>query len=127
MHWVEEKLGRNLVWIVCDLHTGELPLRKLIAELDGPTLSGNRWSGDIGNMLNSATELEINPNFVKIVIGPPIVQLRQEVIKDLSTDQSYAYRIYQAIKPGHIPQTLAKLEIGPVSHSRWLTTACRIC
>ena len=30
MHWVEVKLGRKLVWIVCDLHTGELPLRKLI-------------------------------------------------------------------------------------------------
>ena len=76
MHWVEVKLGRNLVWIVCDLHTGELPLRKLITELDGPTLSGNRWSGDVGNMLNSATELEINPNFEKIDIGPHLIQLR---------------------------------------------------
>ena len=42
MHWVEVKLVRNLVWIVCDLHTGELSLRKLITEL-----SGNKWSGDI--------------------------------------------------------------------------------
>ena len=41
MHWVEVKLGRRLVWIVCDLHTGELPLRHLIIELDGPTLSNN--------------------------------------------------------------------------------------
>ena len=34
MRWVEEKLGRRLVWIVCVLHTGELPLRHLIIELD---------------------------------------------------------------------------------------------
>ena len=34
----------------CDLHTGELPLRKLIIELDGKTLSNNKWSGDIGQM-----------------------------------------------------------------------------
>ena len=30
MQWVEKKLGRKLVWIVCDLHTGELSLRHLI-------------------------------------------------------------------------------------------------
>ena len=37
MHWVEEKLGRRIVWIVCDLHTGELPFRKFFPVLDGPT------------------------------------------------------------------------------------------
>ena len=49
MQWVEKKLGRKLVWIVCDLHTGELPLRHLIIELDGPTLSGNKWSGPLSH------------------------------------------------------------------------------
>ena len=127
MHWVEEKLGRRLVWLVCDLHTGELPLRKLITELDGPTLSHNRWSGPIGQLLDTATELEVDPKFTKIDAGPPLIQLRQEVIKDLSTDQSYAYKITEAIRTGQLSKTLANLEIGPVNHSRWLTTACRLC
>ena len=86
MHWVEAKLGRKLVWIVCDLHTGELRLRKLITEVDGKTLSNNKWSGDLGKMLDTVTELEIDPNFAKVDVGPPIIELRQEVVKELSTD-----------------------------------------
>ena len=75
MQWVEKKLGRRLVWLVCDLHTGELPLRHLIIELDGPTLSNNKWSGPLGNMLDSATELDINNNFIKITVGYPLISL----------------------------------------------------
>ena len=127
MHWVEVKLGRRLVWLVCDLHTGELGLRHLIIELDGPTLSNNKWSGPLGKMLDTATELEINPRFPKIEIGPPSIELREEVINDLSTDQFYAYLITTAVKTGVVPERLANLEIGPVSHSRWLTTANRYC
>ena len=127
MHWVEEKLGRRLVWIVCDLHTGELPLRKLVTEVDGPTLSHNRWSGPVGQLLDSATDLEINPNFTKIDIGPPLIELRQEVIKELSTDQYYAYKITEAIRTGVVPIILANLQIGPINHSRWLTYSNRTC
>ena len=126
MHWVEMKLGRPLVWIVCDLHTGELPLRKLFTELDGPTLSGNKYSGDIGKLFDSATELEINPNFEKITVGPPLIELNDKVIKDLSTDQAYAYKITNAIRTGVLPNMLALLEIGPICESRWLTKACRL-
>ena len=31
----------------------------------------------------------------------------------------------KAVKIGVLPERLAMLEIGPVNHSRWLTTACR--
>ena len=93
MQWVEKKLGRRLVWLVCDLHTGELGLRHLIIGIDGPTLSHNRWSGPLGGMLDSATELEVNPNFTKIVVGPPLLELDDQVISDLSADQFYAYLI----------------------------------
>ena len=125
MHYVEEKLHRKLVWIVCDLHTGELPLRHLVTALDGRTLNNNKWSGPIGKMLDSATELDINPDFTRITIGPDLPQLSAKVIKDLSTDQSCGYRIANAIRTGVLPKDLAMLEIGPVSHSRWLTTALR--
>ena len=76
-------------------------------------------------MLDSATELDINPDFTKVYVGPALPQLSDEVIKDLSTDQSYGYRIVTAIRTGVLPKDLALLEIGPVSHSRWLTTALR--
>lgn len=127
MTYLEKKIGRRLVWLVCDLHTGEVPLLHLIQELDGPTTSHNKWSGTLGNMLDEATHLEINAKFPKLEVGPPIPVLPEEVVRDLSTDQSYAYHIAQAIRSGKVPQSLALLEIGPVGHSRWLTTALRFC
>ena len=64
MHWVEQKSGRKLVWLVCDL-----PLRHLAIQVDGPTLSNNKWSGPLGKMLDDVTELKINPNFIKLTIA----------------------------------------------------------
>src|SRR6218665_4061419 len=64
------------------------------------------------------------PNFQ---LKKPLLQLSDDVVKDLSTDQTYGYRITQAITTGEIPAYLALLKIGPVSHSRWLTTANRFC
>ena len=60
MRKLELHIGRKLVWLVCNLHTGELPLRHLIVALDGPTLSDNKLSGTIGKLLDSVTELDIN-------------------------------------------------------------------
>ena len=98
MHWLEVKLGRKLVWIVCDLHTGELPLRHLIIDQIGPTLSNDKWPGVLGDLLEKATELEVNPNFTRIKIGPPVVELSDEIMKDLSTDQAYAYQILNVLR-----------------------------
>ena len=55
---MESKIGRKLNWLICCLHTNELPLRHLIVGLDGPTLSDNKWSGDLGKILDHVTELE---------------------------------------------------------------------
>ena len=105
------------------LHTNELPLRYLIISLNGPTLSNNKFSGVIGKLLDSATELQINPKFEAISVGPPLPDLRTEVLKYLSTYQAYGCRIAMSIRSGLVSQDMALLEIGPVNHSRWLTTA----
>ncbi len=54
--------------------------------------------GPLGQMLDTSTELEINPNLTKITVGPSLVKLTEEVIKDLSTDKAYGYRIITAIR-----------------------------
>lgn len=126
MRKLELHIGRKLVWLVCNLHTGELPLRHLIVALDGPTLSDNKLSGTIGKLLDSVTELDINPNFPRISVGPPLIKLSDKVIQDLSTDQHYGYKIVCAVRDGVLPARIALLEIGPVNHSRWLTTANRL-
>ena len=126
MSHIEQKLGKRLVWIVRYLHTGELPL-PLFQELDSPTKSNNKWSDPLGNMLDEPTQLEINRNFQKIEVGPPIPVLPLEVVKDLIANQSCAYKMAEIIRSGQVPDSLSLLEIGPVSHSRWLTTALRFC
>ena len=43
--FVEQILGRRLVWVVCNLHTNERPLRALVEALNGPTASNTEFSG----------------------------------------------------------------------------------
>jgi len=83
MRKLELHLGRKLVWLVCNLHTGELPLRHLIVGLDCPTLSDSKLSGPIGKLLDSATDFDINPNFTRTFVGPPLIKLPDKVIQDL--------------------------------------------
>ena len=59
MYSVEVKLGHTLIWLVCALHTNELPLRHLITTLDEKTLSNNKWTGNMGKMLDFETELKL--------------------------------------------------------------------
>ena len=75
-------------------------------------------------MLDDATEMEIDSKINKVEAAP-LPSMPTEVVKDLSTDQFYAYKIHEAIRTGNMSARLALLEIGPVNHSRWLTTATR--
>lgn len=130
MQWVEAKLNRIFIWLFCALNINELPLRHLIRQLDGKTLSNlsnDKWNETIGNMLDTATELEIKPSFVRIFFPETFVSLSDTVVKHLSTGQAYGYRITRAMRTGVLLTYLALLEIGCVSHFRWLTTSNRIC
>ena len=46
--WIEKKLGRNLTWAICQIHTNELSLQALITKLDGKTDSKFGFSGPLG-------------------------------------------------------------------------------
>ena len=46
--------------------------------------------------------------------------------KDLSSDQKYLLSIFKAVRMGFVSPHLASQKPGPLNHSRWLTTACRI-
>ena len=127
IHFEEKKIHRKLNWLVCALHTNQLPLRRLNTTLDERTLSNNRWMGPIGKLLDSVTKLPINSHFARVNIGNPSISLSPEVVEVHSSDQFYAYNIVEGIRCGLIPNDLAMLEIGPVNHARWLTTANRIC
>ena len=81
--------------------------------------------GPLGKALNEVTELEIDPTFKPITVGDDLIDLRPEIIKDLSPDQYYGYQMVKAIRTGILSEDLAMLEIGPVNHARWNTTGNR--
>ena len=93
------------MWIICFLHTNELPLCHLIITLDGPTTSDNTFSGPLGKALHAVEDMDYNPNFKAIKLGPGLPDLSQEVIDDHSTDQQYGYNMVQSIKgiPINVP------------------------
>lgn len=57
-HFLEEYLYRRLLWIVCQLHTNELKLRRLITQRDGKTSSKDGWEGELGKLLPTVSSLE---------------------------------------------------------------------
>ena len=115
------KLGRKLNWLVCALYTNKFPLQYLVTALDGKTWQHNKWTGDLEKMLESATELEINSCFATITVSEPLISLNENIVKDFSKDESYDYKITQAIRTGNLPTNLNLLD--PVNYSRWQTTA----
>ena len=125
-YFLEKKLHWKLNWLVCALHTNELPLRRLIITLDGRTLCNNRWMAPICKLLDSMTELPTNPSFARGISGDLLISLFPEVVEDLSSNRFYAYNIAEGIRSGAISNDLALLEIYPVDQTRWLTTANRI-
>ena len=126
MKRIENSLNRNLMRVLCALHTNELPLRHLFEAVDGKTSGKESWTGPIGKLLAKVLEYPLDPDFTVIEDGD-LPDLSDDEIKDLSTDQKYLYRILKIIKTGIIPPDFEKFNIGPLNHARWLTLANRIC
>lgn len=73
IYWLEKLLERKVYWVICQLHTNELPLRHLIEalgkiflcisevyasyNLDGKTTSKDGFSGPIGKLLSKVNEV----------------------------------------------------------------------
>lgn len=121
---LEEHVQRPLQWLICFLHTNELPLRALVKALDGPTTGPRGFSGPIGKELFSCEKKRIT-NFQKIDFSCFIEDI-PGFGTSITADQLYLYDMCKAISNGHIPEKLANRLIGLISHARWLTLASRI-
>ena len=111
-HFLEEYLDRRLFWIVCQLHTNELKLRRLITQRDGKTSSKDGWQGELRKLLPTVSSLERTLNFPAIPGKTSLPDLPDKVVKDLSSDQHYGYRITKAIRCGKMDNDLAALTVG---------------
>ena len=75
VQYIEEILNKKLIWIICNLHTNELPLRKLVNLKIGVTKSDTVITGNIGKLLSIVDELPTNNHFVSIKFDNEIVSL----------------------------------------------------
>ena len=123
MAWLEKKIGKKMHWNVCQLHTNELGLRHLVVKLDGKTDSKSGWSGFLGKLLAKVMAMKPKFDFKKIDVGPDLIKLPEDVVRDLSTDQNLLYLRCQAAKSGVLPRDVALRNTGQIVHSRWVTTA----
>lgn len=124
--FIEVELKRPLHWFVCMLHANELPLKNLILKLDGKTTGSSSFSGPIGKAIEKIGRPTI-VDFKPFKDSKKLEEIPVHVYKKLSNDQKYLFRILNALISGEFSDDLRKLKVGNLCHSRWLTTASRIC
>ena len=126
---IEERLGRPLQWLVCQLHTNELPFRKYFSDIDGGQITGPATSsGEI------AKAILFDPKDIPIVdfvpIAGQVVDVPDEVRIDLSTDQLYFLKACIAVQVGRYSSEYTQFiqcsQPGNVNHARWITKASRV-
>ena len=126
---LEEGIARPLQWLVCLLHTNELPFRKYISAIDGGFTRGPTSS--TGAIMSA---LDFDPKDLPIAkfkaIPGKVVEVIDEVKNDLSTDQIYLLRACLAVQQGYADndesKSLQNTMPGNLNHARWLTKASRI-
>ena len=102
-------------------------MRHVFKALDGTTKSPDSFAGVIGSHLNGiVSDLEV-ANF-KPICNQNFPLVPNSLIDELSADQYYGYKICMAvmISPSAINKDLKLLEVGGLSHARWLSLGCRI-
>lgn len=100
----------------------ELPLRHLLKKLDGDTTGPSTFSGPIGRKLEGCENRKVVA--YQAIQVPWVEELSG--FSDLSADQQYLLDVCRAVSSGTCPADFANKKPGPISQSRWLTTACRI-
>ena len=91
----------KLIWLICALHTNQLPIRHLIIRMDGKQFQ------TISSIKDKMPNTDVDINFVNLVI-----------VKNLSADQEYLYEITQAIQSGIFPANMTERKVGLNNHAR---------
>ena len=118
---LEKLLGRPLQWAICLLHLNELPLRHVFQMLDGTTTGCQSFAGSIGKTITGKVSTWQVTSFKKIE-NDDFPTISNFVLETLSTD----HKICQAVISGELSEDLELLQVGKLSHARWLTLGCRV-
>ena len=85
--FLENKLERRLIWLICALLTNELPIKYLMAELDIKNTSNNAFSGPVRKIVDKVTNFRVRDSIPKLNVKIELIELR-DVLKSLSHNQT---------------------------------------
>ena len=122
MTWVERMLGRKLYWVICYLHCNKLLLRHVINKSDGKTTSKDGFSGPVGKLLGKVNSTERNYKFKPNPGLEELLDILQDIVKNMSTDSSIFYQLVMGVRSGKLSKQLGTKKSGNICHSHWLTT-----
>ena len=106
-------------------HVNELPLRHVISNLDGKSVSAKKFSGPIGQQIGRE-DLHTSDVVAFEPIPTVVVRPQPEVLNDLSNDQRVLLEYMLGVSCGTVAAKYVNRKPGPLNHARWLTTAIRI-
>lgn len=109
IQYLENYLKRPLQWCVCMLHANELPLRHFFMSLDGSTSGPKEYTGPIGKQLAACKS---KPLVSFCAVAGNLLELPDNIVKELSTDQKYLYEICHAVMAGFCSPELASHQPG---------------
>ena len=124
--WLERLLKRKVFWVICQIHTNELPFCHLIQIIDGKTSSKDGFSGPIGKKLFEVNFMDSHLRFPPVPLLQPLMKIPGNVISKMSTDSALSYKLVEALSQGEMTPELASMKSGPLCHIRWLTTGVAI-
>ena len=115
---LEDETGDPYFWDVCMLHLLELPFKALFAELDGGTLSGDKYKGPIGKQFNKDSYPPAVA-FQKVPGKVPIVG--DDLYESFNKDMRLLYDLAHAVQsgPGQYPTEVMARKVGKVHQARW--------
>ena len=111
---LEKLLGRRLYWGICPLHTNDLPLCHLIANVDGPTCSDKGFTDPVCSLLSQVNEMAYDPDFRAVPGSEKIIYIPDNVVNSMSTDSQMCYKLVAAVKTGHLPNAMQEMHCGPL-------------
>ena len=91
----------------------------LLSSMDPPA---PRRASPVCSLLSKVGEMPYNPKFKALPGGEDLIELSEEVVNNMSTDQSVCYKLVVAVKQGELPPALLNMKCGSLNHARYSGT-----
>ena len=107
---------------MCFLHTNELPLKHVFANLNGSTNSPDTFLGPIVKKLHGSVSNILVTNFKHLSVPlSSFPTLPPHAVNVLITDRCFAYERCWAVIHGKVDDDVMYLEVGLIVHLKWLS------